>query len=469
MAAKRTLFEKIWDAHLVARPGGRSPIIYIDLHLVHEVTSPQAFDGLRAAGRRVRQPSRTVATVDHNIPTEPRGTPITDLIAAKQIAALQANCREFGVRLFDMDSPDQGIVHVIGPELGLTRPGMTIVCGDSHTSTHGAFGSLAFGIGTSEVEHVLATQCLAQQTPKTMKIDVRGRLADGVTAKDLALGIIGQIGTDGATGHAVEYAGEAVRALSMEGRMTLCNMSIEGGARAGMVAPDETTFAYVKGKRFAPQDGEWEKAVEYWRSLPTDEGAAFDKVVEIDAAQLCPFVTWGTNPGMVAPITGRVPDVGSLKDSDRRSTELALQYMGLEPGKRIEDIMIDRVFIGSCTNSRIEDLRAAARVAHGHHVSANVRAMVVPGSQTVKRAAEQEGLHRIFLDAGFEWRESGCSMCLGMNPDILQPGERCASTSNRNFEGRQGRGGRTHLVSPMMAAAAAIAGHFTDIRDWKFQ
>jgi 3-isopropylmalate/(R)-2-methylmalate dehydratase large subunit len=367
-----------------------------------------------------------------------------------------------------MDSPQQGIVHVIGPELGLTRPGMTIVCGDSHTSTHGAFGSLAFGIGTSEVEHVLATQCLAQQTPKTMKIDVRGRLADGVTAKDLALGIIGQMGTDGATGHVIEYAGEAVRTLSMEGRMTLCNMSIEAGARAGMVAPDETTFAYLKGKQFAPQGVAWAKAVEYWRSLPTDEGASFDQVVEIDAAQLCPFVTWGTNPGMVAPVTGRVPETASLKESERRASELALQYMGLEPGKRIAEIGIDRVFIGSCTNSRLEDLRAAARVVRGHHVSAKVRAMVVPGSQTVKRAAEKEGLHQIFLDAGFEWRESGCSMCLGMNPDILQPGERCASTSNRNFEGRQGRGGRTHLVSPMMAAAAAIAGHFTDIRDWKF-
>ncbi len=469
MSSKRTLFEKIWNAHLVAQPSGRSPIIYIDLHLVHEVTSPQAFDGLRAAGRKVRQAARTVATVDHNIPTEPRGIPITDVIAAKQIAALQDNCKEFGVRLFDMDSPDQGIVHVIGPELGLTQPGMTIVCGDSHTSTHGAFGSLAFGIGTSEVEHVLATQCLAQQTPKTMKIEVRGRLSEGVTAKDLALGIIGQIGTDGATGHVIEYAGEAVRALSMEGRMTLCNMSIEAGARAGMVAPDETTVAYVKGKRFAPCGSEWQTAVEFWRSLPTDREAVFDKVVEMDAAQLSPFVTWGTNPGMVAPVTGRVPDVGGLKESDRRSTELALQYMGLEPGKCIEDIGIDRVFIGSCTNSRIEDLRAAARVARGHHVSAKVRAMVVPGSQTVKRAAEQEGLHQIFLDAGFEWRESGCSMCLGMNPDILQPGERCASTSNRNFEGRQGRGGRTHLVSPMMAAAAAIAGHFTDIRNWKFQ
>ena len=469
MSASRTLFEKIWDAHVVAQPDGRSPIIYVDLHLVHEVTSPQAFDGLRAAGRKVRQPARTVATVDHNVPTEPRGTPIIDLIAAKQISALQANCKEFGVRLFDMDSAEQGIVHVIGPELGLTRPGMTIVCGDSHTSTHGAFGALAFGIGKSEVEHVLATQCLAQNKPKTMKVDVRGRLPEGVGAKDLALGIIGQIGTDGATGHVIEYAGAAVRGLSMEGRMTLCNMSIEAGARAGMIAPDETAIAYVKGRRFAPRGEEWETAIAYWRTLPGDEGAAFDKVVQIDAAQLSPFVTWGTNPGMVAPVTGRVPELGGFGDGDRRAVELALQYMGLEPGRRIEDIDVDRVFIGSCTNSRIEDLRAAAKVARGHHVSPRVRAMVVPGSQTVKRAAEQEGLHRIFLEAGFEWRESGCSMCLGMNPDILQPGERCASTSNRNFEGRQGRGGRTHLVSPMMAAAAAIAGHFTDIRNWKFQ
>jgi 3-isopropylmalate/(R)-2-methylmalate dehydratase large subunit len=469
MGVAKTLFEKIWEAHLVASPAGRSPILYIDLHLVHEVTSPQAFDGLRAAGRKVRQPARTVATVDHNIPTEPRGTPITDLIAARQISALQANCKEFGIRLFDMDAPEQGIVHVIGPELGLTQPGMTIVCGDSHTSTHGAFGALAFGIGTSEVEHVLATQCLAQQKPKTMKIDVRGQLADGVAAKDLALGIIGHIGTDGATGYVIEYAGPAVQALSIEGRMTLCNMSIEAGARAGMVAPDETTIAYVKGRRFAPSGRNWEKAVERWRSLPSDPAATFDKVVQIDAAQLCPFVTWGTNPGMVAPVTGRVPELNGLTENDRRAAELALQYMALEPGRRIEDIKIDRVFIGSCTNSRIEDLRAAARVAKGHQVSSKVRAMVVPGSQTVKRAAEQEGLDRIFLDAGFEWRESGCSMCLGMNPDILQPGERCASTSNRNFEGRQGRGGRTHLVSPMMAAAAAIAGHFTDIRNWKFQ
>jgi 3-isopropylmalate/(R)-2-methylmalate dehydratase large subunit len=469
MGVNRTLFEKIWDAHVVARPEGRSPILYIDLHLVHEVTSPQAFDGLRAAGRKVRQPSRTVATVDHNIPTEPRGTIITDLIAAKQIAALQANCKEFGVPLFDMDSPEQGIVHVIGPELGLTQPGMTIVCGDSHTSTHGAFGSLAFGIGTSEVEQVLATQCLAQQKPKTMRIEVSGKLPEGVTAKDMALGMIGKMGTDGATGHVIEYCGEAVRGLSMEGRMTLCNMSIEAGARAGMIAPDETTFAYVKGKRFAPGGEVWERAVEQWRGLRTDDGATFDKAIELEAGELSPFVTWGTNPGMVAPVTGKVPEIEELAEADRRATELALQYMGLEPGKKIEEIGIDRVFIGSCTNSRLEDLRAAARVVKGNRVSEKVRAMVVPGSQAVKRAAEAEGLDKIFLEAGFEWRESGCSMCLGMNPDILQPGERCASTSNRNFEGRQGRGGRTHLVSPMMAAAAAIAGHFTDVREWEFR
>ncbi len=469
MSGQRTLFEKIWDAHLVAEPTGRSPLIYIDLHLVHEVTSPQAFDGLRAAGRPVRQPRRTVATVDHNIPTEPRGTPILDPIAAKQIQALQNNCKEFGIRLFDMDSPEQGIVHVIGPELGFTQPGMTIVCGDSHTSTHGAFGSLAFGIGTSEVEHVLATQCLPQRKPKTMKIEVRGRLPEGVTAKDLALGVIGQIGTDGATGHVIEYAGEVVRGLSVESRMTLCNMSIEAGARAAMVAPDEVTFAYLRGRKFAPQGEAWDQAVSYWRTLRSDPGAHFDQVLHIDAATLAPYVTWGTNPGMVVQVTGQVPQLNGASDADRRATEQALQYMGLQPGAKIEEIPIDRVFIGSCTNSRLEDLRAAARVAKGYRVSPKVRAMVVPGSQAVKRAAEQEGLDRIFQDAGFEWRESGCSMCLGMNPDILEPGERCASTSNRNFEGRQGRGGRTHLVSPMMAAAAAISGHFTDIRKWKFQ
>jgi 3-isopropylmalate/(R)-2-methylmalate dehydratase large subunit len=469
MPEPKTLFERVWETHLVSEPTGRSPIIYIDLHLVHEVTSPQAFDGLRTAGRPVRQPLRTVATVDHNVPTEPRGTPITDPIAARQIEALQKNCKEFGVRLFDMDSPEQGIVHVIGPELGLTQPGMTIVCGDSHTSTHGAFGSLAFGIGTSEVEHVLATQCLPQRKPKTMKIEVSGRLPEGVTAKDLALGVIGKIGTDGATGYVIEYAGEVVRGLSMEGRMTLCNMSIEAGARAAMVAPDETTFAYVKGKRFAPQGDAWNKSVAYWKTLASDAGARFDKALNIDAATLAPFVTWGTNPGMVVQVTERVPELNGDSEADRRAIEQALQYMGLQPGTPIEEIAVDRVFIGSCTNSRLEDLRAAARVAKGYRVNPKVRAMVVPGSQAVKQAAEKEGLQRIFQDAGFEWRESGCSMCLGMNPDILQPGERCASTSNRNFEGRQGRGGRTHLVSPMMAAAAAISGHFTDIRKWKFQ
>jgi 3-isopropylmalate/(R)-2-methylmalate dehydratase large subunit len=466
----RTLFDKIWDAHVVAAPPERSALLYIDLHLVHEVTSPQAFDGLRANGRRLRQPLRTVATVDHNIPTTPRGLPIMDPIAAKQIEALQKNCREFGVPFFDMDSAEQGIVHVIGPELGITLPGMTIVCGDSHTSTHGAFGSLAFGIGTSEVEHVLATQCLPQNKAKSMKIEVRGKLPEGVTAKDLALGIIGRIGTDGASGHVIEYAGDAVGALSMEGRMTLCNMSIEAGARAGLIAPDDMTFAYIHGRRFAPKGKEWESAVTYWRTLASDAGAKYDRVIEIDAASLAPFVTWGTNPGMVVAVNARVPEIASFgAESDRRAAEQALAYMDLKPGMPIEQIAVDRVFIGSCTNSRIEDLRAAARVAKGRRVNPKVRAMVVPGSQTIKRAAEQEGLDRIFVDAGFEWRESGCSMCLGMNPDILQPGERCASTSNRNFEGRQGRGGRTHLVSPMMAAAAAIEGHFTDIRKWEFR
>jgi 3-isopropylmalate/(R)-2-methylmalate dehydratase large subunit len=463
----RTLFEKVWDEHVVAAPAGQSPLLYVDLHLVHEVTSPQAFDGLRAAGRQLREPRRTIATVDHNIPTEPRGTPIFDPIAKKQIETLQKNCRDFGVRLFDMDSPEQGIVHVIGPELGFTQPGMTIVCGDSHTSTHGAFGALAFGIGTSEVEHVLATQTLPQRKPKTMLIQVSGKLPEGVSAKDLVLAIIGKIGTDGATGHVIEYAGEAVRVLSMEGRMTVCNMSIEAGARAGMIAPDETTFAYVKGKRYAPQGKDWDAAVAKWRAQATDPGATYDSVVEINADELAPFVTWGTNPGMVVPITSRVPELPA-NGSDRASAERMLEYMGLQPGTPMEKISVDRVFIGSCTNSRLEDLVAAARVAKGHRVASGVRAMVVPGSQKIKQAAEQQGLHIIFQEAGFEWRESGCSMCLGMNPDVLNPGERCASTSNRNFEGRQGRGGRTHLVSPMMAAAAAIAGHFTDIRNWRF-
>jgi 3-isopropylmalate/(R)-2-methylmalate dehydratase large subunit len=415
----------------------------------------------------VRDPLRTIATVDHNVPTEPRGTPILDPIAKKQIETLQKNCRDFGVRLFDIDSPEQGIVHVIGPELGFTQPGMTIVCGDSHTSTHGAFGALAFGIGTSEVEHVLATQCLQQRKPKTMLIDVKGNLGEGVTAKDLVLGIIGKIGTDGATGHVIEYAGQAVRALSMEERMTVCNMSIEAGARAGMIAPDETTSRYIKGRRFAPSGKAWDAAVARWRGLASDPGARYDTVVELDAAELAPFVTWGTNPGMVVPITSSVPELPP-NGGERASAERMLEYMGLNPGTPMQKIRVDRVFIGSCTNSRLEDLRAAARVARGHRVASGVRAMVVPGSQQVKKAAEQEGLHEIFKNAGFEWRESGCSMCLGMNPDILQPGERCASTSNRNFEGRQGRGGRTHLVSPMMAAAAAITGHFTDVRNWRF-
>ncbi|MBV9482261.1 MAG: 3-isopropylmalate dehydratase large subunit [Acidobacteria bacterium] len=469
MSRKRTLFEKLWDDHLVWQNQDEVALLYIDLHLVHEVTSPQAFDGLRANRRRVRQPLRTVATVDHNVPTTPRGLPISDPIALRQIEALEQNAKEFGVPLFDIGADEQGIVHVIGPELGLTQPGMTIVCGDSHTSTHGAFGALAFGIGTSEVEHVLATQCLPQKKPKSMLLEIRGALGEGVTAKDLALGIIRQIGTDGATGYVIEYGGEVVRALSIEARMTLCNMSIEAGARAGMIAPDGKTIAYLEGRRFAPQDDEWQQAIERWRHLPSDPGAGYDKVVEIDAGQLSPFVTWGTNPAMVVEVTGRVPELSTFStQSERRSAERMLEYMALEPGKRVQDIAIDRVFIGSCTNSRLEDLRAAARIAKGYRVHSKVRAMVVPGSQAVKRAAEREGLDRIFLQAGFEWRESGCSMCLGMNPDILEPGERCASTSNRNFEGRQGRGGRTHLVNPMMAAAAAIAGHFTDIRNWHF-
>ena len=466
----RTLFEKLWDAHVVREAAGEPSLLYIDLHLVHEVTSPQAFDGLRAAGRRVRRPDLTVATVDHNVPTTDRRLPLADPIAAQQMETLRRNCREFGVGLYDVDAPEQGIVHVIGPELGLTRPGMTIVCGDSHTSTHGAFGALAFGIGTSEVEHVLATQCLPQSKPRTMLVRVSGGLAEGVTAKDLALGLIGRIGTDGATGHVIEYAGRAVSALSMEGRMTLCNMSIEAGARAGMIAPDDVTFSYLEGRRFAPRGAAWQEALQYWRSLLGDAGAEFDTVVEFDAAALAPYVTWGTSPGQVVPVTGRVPDPSDAgTESGRRSAARALEYMGLAPGTLMEDVPVDRVFIGSCTNARLEDLRAAAGVVRGHRVSERVRAMVVPGSQAVKRAAEAEGLDEIFREAGFEWREAGCSMCLGMNPDTLLPGERCASTSNRNFEGRQGRGGRTHLVSPAMAAAAAVAGHFTDVRGWKYR
>jgi len=458
-----TLFDKLWQSHVVREARGEPTLLYIDLHLIHEVTSPQAFDGLRQAGRKVRRPDLTFGTVDHNVPTTDRSLPIADAVAATQVETLRRNCHEFGVQLYDIHSPEQGIVHVIGPELGLTRPGMTIVCGDSHTSTHGAFGALAFGIGTSEVEHVLATQCLPQNKPLTMKVETRGALPEGVTAKDLALGIIGKIGTDGATGCVIEYAGDAVRSLSMEGRMTLCNMSIEAGARAGMVAPDETTFAYLKGRRFSPSGTEWDKAVDYWKTLRTDDDASFDRIVEIDASQLEPFVTWGTSPGMVVPVTSYVPDPAD------EAAERALKYMALTPRTNIQEIAIDRAFIGSCTNARIEDLRAAARVVKGYRINSSVSAMVVPGSQEVKRAAEREGLDRIFHEAGFEWREAGCSMCLGMNDDILLPGERCASTSNRNFEGRQGRGGRTHLVSPMMAAAAAIKGHFTDVRDWEFR
>ena len=467
MTVPKTLFEKVWESHLVAEPANEPALLYIDLHLIHEVTSPQAFDGLRLTGRKVRRPDRSVATVDHNVPTTPNRQIIEDPIAAKQIDTLRKNCAEFGITLYDVQSPQQGIVHVIGPELGLTKPGQTIVCGDSHTSTHGALGALAFGIGTSEVEHVLATQCLPQSKPKTFRISVEGELPDGVTAKDVVLGIIGRIGTDGATGHVIEYAGSAIRSLSMEGRMTICNMSIEAGARAGMIAPDETTFAWLKGRPFAPQGEAWEKAVAEWRKLSTDPGARFDRELVIPAIELEPFVTWGTNPGLVASITGQVPDPATAQsDADRRSWTRALEYMDLKPGTAIDQIAIDRVFIGSCTNSRIEDLRAAAKVVAGHHVHPNVRAMVVPGSQLVKAQAEREGLDSIFREAGFEWREPGCSMCLGMNPDILSPGERCASTSNRNFEGRQGAGGRTHLVSPTMAAAAACAGHFVDIREW---
>jgi 3-isopropylmalate/(R)-2-methylmalate dehydratase large subunit len=470
MSRPRTLFEKVWDAHVVCEPAGRPPLVYIDLHLLHEVTTPQAFDGLRLAGRRVRRPERTIATMDHNVPTTPHHLPILDPIAGRQLDLLRSNCREFGVRLFDVDSPEQGIVHVIGPELGLTQPGMTIVCGDSHTSTHGAFGALAFGIGTSEVEHVLATQCLPQRKPRTMQVVLHGRLARGVSAKDVALGVIGAIGTDGATGYVIEYAGEAVRALSMEGRMTLCNMTIEAGARAGMIAPDETTFSYLRGRSFAPSGAVWEAACRGWRNWATDPGAVFDRTVELDVSTFPPLVTWGTSPGMVIPVTAQVPDPDSAGSEEaRRGLARALEYMDLRPGAPIAGIPLDVVFLGSCTNSRCEDLREAARVVRGHRVHPRVRAMVVPGSQRVKRDAEAEGLHKIFTDAGFEWREPGCSMCLGMNADVLQPGQRCASTSNRNFEGRQGRGGRTHLVSPAMAAAAAIRGHFVDVREWEYR
>jgi 3-isopropylmalate/(R)-2-methylmalate dehydratase large subunit len=452
----KTVFDRIWEQHEVS-----DGLLYIDLHLVHEVTSPQAFDGLRLAGRRVRRPDRTLATADHNVPTD--GTPVAarirDELSRVQVETLERNCEEFGITLYSMGSDRQGIVHVIGPELGVTQPGMTIVCGDSHTATHGAFGALAFGIGTSEVEHVLATQCLAQGKPKAMRIRYEGARGFGVTAKDMILGTIGQMGTNGAAGHVVEYAGPAIEALSMEGRMTICNMTIEGGGRAGMIAPDDTTFEWIEGRVGAPED--FDAAVAAWRELRTDDDASFDREITVDAGELSPLVTWGTTPAMVVPVTEPVPEPQT--DGDQR----ALKYMGLEAGTPMQEIKLDRIFIGSCTNSRIGDLRAAAALVEGRKVAGEVHAMVVPGSQTVRRQAEAEGLDEIFRAAGFDWRTAGCSMCLGMNPDILQPGERCASTSNRNFEGRQGRGGRTHLVSPEMAAAAAIEGHFVDIREWE--
>ncbi|MGH2994757.1 MAG: 3-isopropylmalate dehydratase large subunit [Gaiellaceae bacterium] len=460
----KTLFDRIWESHLVREAPGEPALLYVDIHLVHEVTSAQAFDGLRLAGRGVRRPDLTLATMDHNVPTE--AGPVRDPLARAQLEALRANCAEFGIPLFARGSGREGIVHVIGPEVGLTQPGMTIVCGDSHTSTHGAFGTLAFGIGTSEVEHVLATQCLAQSRPRTMRILFTGELPLGVTAKDAILGAIGRIGVSGGAGHVVEYAGDVIRGLSMEGRMTICNMSIEAGARAGMIGPDDTTFAYLEGRPAAPQGADWERALECWRSLPTDPDAAFDREVELDVRELAPQVSWGTNPGMVVPVDAAVPDPSDFADPDERAAaERALAYMALEPGMPIRDIRVDRVFIGSCTNARIEDLRLAASIVAGRRVHPSVRAMVVPGSEGVRRRAEEEGLDRVFETAGFEWRRAGCSMCLGMNPDILQPGERCASTSNRNFEGRQGRGGRTHLVSPAMAAATALAGHFVDVRE----
>ena len=466
----KTLYDKIWDAHIVHAEAGKPALIYIDLHLIHEVTTPQAFEGLRLANRKVRRPDLTFGTIDHAIPTLNRHLPFNDKIAAQQVETLRKNCAEFGVKLYDLDRIEQGIIHVFGPEQGLTQPGQTIVCGDSHTATHGAFGALAFGIGTSEVEHVLATQCLQQSKSRNMLIKVEGDLPFGVTAKDLILGIINEIGTDGATGYVIEYAGDAIENLSMEGRMTVCNMSIEAGARAGLIAPDSKTFEYLKDRPFAPQGENWDKSVEYWHSLPSDKGAKFDKTIVIEAENLAPFVTWGTSPGMSVKISESIPDFSAAKnENERKSFERAFEYMNLEPAQKIEEIEINRAFIGSCTNSRIEDLREAAKVIKGYKISEKVSAMIVPGSMQIKKQAEDEGLAQIFTDAGFEWRDAGCSMCLAMNEDILKDGERCASTSNRNFEGRQGRGGRTHLVSPSMAAAAAIAGHFVDVRDWKFK
>ncbi len=461
------MLEKLWDAHTVRAGVDEPDLLYVDLHLIHEVTSPQAFDGLRLAGRAVRRPDRTVATVDHNVPTTDRSLPIVDDLARRQVEALRRNAREFGIRLYDIDSGSQGIVHVIGPELGYTQPGMTIVCGDSHTATHGAFGALAFGIGTSQVEHVLATQCLRMRRPGAMQVRVEGRLLPGVSAKDLILGIIHRIGVGGGRGYVIEYTGEVVSRLSMEERMTVCNMSIEAGARAGMIAPDRTTFDYVAGRPHAPEGAELERRIGEWSALSSDADAVFDETVVVDASRLEPQVTWGTTPEMVAPITGRVPAPDAADRPERRAArERALEYMGLEPGTPITDIAVDRVFLGSCTNARLEDLRAAAAVLAGRTVHPRVHALVVPGSTAVKRQAEVEGLDRVFKEAGFEWREAGCSMCLGMNADVLGAGERCASTSNRNFEGRQGKGGRTHLVSPAMAAAAAVAGRFVDVRSW---
>ncbi len=462
----KTLFDKVWDSHVVERLDDGTCVLYIDRHLVHEVTSPQAFEGLRLAGRTVRRPDATIAVVDHNIQTSDRSQGIAEPESRIQVETLEANVAEFGVPYFPVRDARQGIVHIIGPEQGISLPGMTIVCGDSHTSTHGAMGALAFGIGTSEVEHVLATQTLLQKPAKNMLVEVDGQLAPGVTAKDLVLAVIGRIGTAGGTGHVIEYAGEAVRGLDMAGRMTVCNMSIEAGARAGMVAPDDKTFAYIKGRPFAPKDEAFDHAVEYWRTLPSDPGAHYDRVVTLHASEIAPMVTWGTSPETVLPITGAVPDPAAVADDAARvQMQRMLDYMALTPGQKLSDIPVDVVFIGSCTNGRIEDIRAAAQVARGKHVAPGVRAMVVPGSGLVKLQAEAEGLDRVMLDAGFEWREAGCSMCLGMNPDKLKPGQRCASTSNRNFEGRQGPGGRTHLLSPAMAAAAAVTGHLTDVRE----
>ena len=464
-----TMFEKIWDSHIVAEPEDQPALIYIDLHLVHEVTSPQAFEALRLTNRKVRRPDLTISTVDHNLPTdETRAQTIKDPIARIQVDTLRKNCEETGVVLYDVDSAAQGIVHVIGPEQGYTQPGMTIVCGDSHTSTHGAFGSLAFGIGTSEVEHVLATQTLRQRKPQTMEVRFTGELQQGVTAKDMILATIGKMGTAGGTGYVIEYTGEPVRKLDMAGRMTICNMTIEAGARAGLIGPDETTFKWMRGRKFVPKGEDFETAIAEWRELASDEGATYDALIEIDCDVLEPHVSWGTNPGQVARVSDRVPSPEDFDDpADRSSAERALEYMGLKGGTAIEDISIDRVFIGSCTNARVEDLRSAAAVVKGRKVASTVLAQIMPGSTLTKMLAEKEGLDLIFKEAGFEWRESGCSMCLGMNPDILVPGARCASTSTRNFEGRQGKGGRTHLVSPAMAAAAAIKGHFVDVRDWE--